>query len=94
VIAFGELSILKVTIPRATRTQRPVYVGRNPLTGTFQRRYGATLFGGEASQGSSEQMAVSPEEWARPMELARPIRECKKVSARRQVDAMPSVRIW
>jgi predicted HTH transcriptional regulator len=39
VIAFGDLSILKVSIPRATRMQKPVYVGRNPLTGTFQRRF-------------------------------------------------------
>ncbi len=29
--------ILRILIPRARRNQRPVYVGRNPLTGTYQR---------------------------------------------------------
>ncbi|MCU0427489.1 MAG: putative DNA binding domain-containing protein [Candidatus Kapabacteria bacterium] len=29
--------ILVITIPRATRQQRPVYTGTNPLTGTFRR---------------------------------------------------------
>lgn len=31
--------ILRILIPRARRNQRPVYVGRNPLTGTYQRSY-------------------------------------------------------
>ena len=39
ILSVGDLSVVKVSIPRAMRTQRPVYVGRNPLTGTFQRRF-------------------------------------------------------
>jgi ATP-dependent DNA helicase RecG len=38
-ITVGHLPVLKISVPRAKRTQRPVYVGRNPLTGTFQRRF-------------------------------------------------------
>jgi ATP-dependent DNA helicase RecG len=38
-ITIGHLPVLKVSVPRAKRAQRPVYVGRNPLTGTFQRRF-------------------------------------------------------
>lgn len=30
-------SVLVVRVPRATRTQRPVFVGQNPLEGTFRR---------------------------------------------------------
>src|SRR5437762_3421254 len=32
-------SLLLVHIPRATRKQRPVYIGQNPLLGTFRRNY-------------------------------------------------------
>lgn len=35
----GGRRILRILIPRARRNQRPVYVGRNPLTGTYQRSY-------------------------------------------------------
>jgi ATP-dependent DNA helicase RecG len=31
--------ILWIQIPRATRVQRPIYVGSNPLTGTYRRNY-------------------------------------------------------
>jgi len=31
--------VIRVTVPRATRRQRPVYVGQNPLTGSFRRNY-------------------------------------------------------
>lgn len=30
-------SVLVIRVPRATRTQRPVFVGQNPLDGTFRR---------------------------------------------------------
>ncbi len=32
----GE-AVIRIGVPRARRTQRPVHVGRNPLTGTFRR---------------------------------------------------------
>ena len=31
--------ILAIRVPQATRYQRPVYLGQNPLTGTFRRNY-------------------------------------------------------
>jgi len=34
---INERSVLVVQVPRATRTQRPVFVGQNPLDGTFRR---------------------------------------------------------
>jgi predicted HTH transcriptional regulator len=34
---IGELTIIFVRIPRADRKNRPVYLGDNPLTGTFRR---------------------------------------------------------
>ena len=34
----GE-SVIRVAIPRAIKGQRPVYIGPNPLEGTYQRRY-------------------------------------------------------
>jgi ATP-dependent DNA helicase RecG len=34
-----EHPLLLITIPVATRKQRPVYVGENPLTGTYKRNY-------------------------------------------------------
>jgi len=36
---FTEASLLVVRVPRATRHQRPVYIGQNPLTGTYRRDY-------------------------------------------------------
>ncbi len=39
VIEEGSIRMLAIRIPRATRTQRPVYVGSNPLTGTYRRNY-------------------------------------------------------
>jgi predicted HTH transcriptional regulator len=30
-------AVIRVAVPRATRHQRPVYVGQNPLTGSFRR---------------------------------------------------------
>jgi ATP-dependent DNA helicase RecG len=36
---LGDKTVLRVSIPRARRNQRPVYCGRNPLTGTYQWRY-------------------------------------------------------
>ena len=31
-------TVIAITVPHASRTQRPIYIGRNPLTGTFLRR--------------------------------------------------------
>jgi len=31
--------VLSIHVPRANRRQRPVYIGQNPLTGTFRRNY-------------------------------------------------------
>ena len=33
------LNIIQVKVPRATRHQKPVYLGKNPLTGTYRRNY-------------------------------------------------------
>lgn len=38
-VQLESTAVLKITVPRARRNQRPVYCGRNPLTGTYQRRY-------------------------------------------------------
>lgn len=38
-VQLGGKAVLRVTIPRARRNQRPVYCGKNPLSGTYQRRY-------------------------------------------------------
>ena len=32
-------TVLCIRVPRADRRQRPVYVGQNPLTGTYRRNY-------------------------------------------------------
>lgn len=34
-----EHPLVLVTVPRATRKQRPVYLGHNPLAGTYKRNY-------------------------------------------------------
>lgn len=39
VLQEGERSLLLVRVPRATRQQRPVYVGHNPLEGTYRRNH-------------------------------------------------------
>jgi ATP-dependent DNA helicase RecG len=39
VLDLGGAALLVIRIPRATRTQRPVYVGTNPLVGTYRRRH-------------------------------------------------------
>jgi predicted HTH transcriptional regulator len=36
---IGEVDVLFIHVPKAHRHQRPVYVGENPLTGTYQRRH-------------------------------------------------------
>ena len=38
-VAGVEHPLLLITIPVATRKQRPIYVGENPLTGTYKRNY-------------------------------------------------------
>ncbi len=38
-VKTDEGVILAIRIPQATRYQRPVYLGQNPLTGTYRRNY-------------------------------------------------------
>ncbi|WP_230963592.1 RNA-binding domain-containing protein [Burkholderia territorii] len=39
VIQVDHFSLLRVRVPRASRKQRPIYVGENPLRGTYERRH-------------------------------------------------------
>jgi predicted HTH transcriptional regulator len=39
VIEIQGKQVIRVEVPRARRSQRPVYVGQNPLTGTYRRNY-------------------------------------------------------
>lgn len=39
VIEVQNKQVIRVQVPRAKRTQRPVYIGQNPLTGTYRRNY-------------------------------------------------------
>ena len=36
---FDEGAVLQIIVPQATRTQKPIYKGQNPLQGTFIRRH-------------------------------------------------------
>ena len=38
-IQIEECVILAIRVPQATRNQRPVYLGQNPLIGTYRRNY-------------------------------------------------------
>ncbi len=38
-VAHEKEKILAIRIPKATRDQRPVFLGQNPLTGTYRRNY-------------------------------------------------------
>ncbi|MEH2337368.1 ATP-binding protein [Nostoc sp.] len=39
VIALQDKQVIRIAVPRAKRSQRPVYVGQNPLTGSYRRNY-------------------------------------------------------
>ncbi|BAB75326.1 ATP-binding protein [Nostoc sp. PCC 7120 = FACHB-418] len=39
VIEIQGKQVIRIQVPRARRAQRPVYVGQNPLTGTYRRNY-------------------------------------------------------
>jgi len=39
VVTLDERALLVIQVPRATRTQRPVFINGNPLTGTYKRNY-------------------------------------------------------
>lgn len=39
VVEAAGVSIIRVDVPRATRRQRPVHVGMNPMSGTYRRNY-------------------------------------------------------
>ena len=32
-------TVIRIMVPRATRHQRPVHIGQNPMTGSFRRNY-------------------------------------------------------
>ncbi len=36
---YSGKTLMRIEVPRADRVQRPVYVGPNPLTGTYRRNY-------------------------------------------------------
>jgi ATP-dependent DNA helicase RecG len=33
------LNVIQINVPRASRYQKPVFIGKNPLTGTYRRNY-------------------------------------------------------
>ena len=37
ILEVGGLPIVAIEVPRATRRERPVYIGRDPMSGTYQR---------------------------------------------------------
>ena len=39
VVQAKGLDVIQINIPRASRHQKPVYLGENPLTGTYRRNY-------------------------------------------------------
>ncbi|WP_375470635.1 ATP-binding protein, partial [uncultured Nostoc sp.] len=39
VIAVQDKQVIRIAVPRAKRSQRPVYVGQNPLIGSYRRNY-------------------------------------------------------
>ena len=39
VVEVQNKQVVRVQVPRAKRTQRPIYMGQNPLTGTYRRNY-------------------------------------------------------
>ncbi len=39
VMEVGGTKLLAIRVPRANRRQRPIYVGQNPLDGTYRRNY-------------------------------------------------------
>jgi ATP-dependent DNA helicase RecG len=39
IFSIGERKVIAMKVPRATRLQRPVFVGQNPLIGTYRRNH-------------------------------------------------------
>ena len=39
VLQFDDSYVVKIHIPQATRQQKPIYKGQNPLQGTYKRQY-------------------------------------------------------
>ncbi len=39
VLRFDDSYVIKIHIPQATRQQKPIYKGQNPLQGTYKRQY-------------------------------------------------------
>ena len=39
VLQFDDSYVIKIYIPQATRQQKPIYKGQNPLQGTYKRQY-------------------------------------------------------
>ena len=44
-ITMEGLTLLRIRVPRATRKQRPVHIGNNPIGGTYLRRLRRRLSG-------------------------------------------------
>lgn len=39
VVTLDEKQVVYIYVPRATRSQRPIYIGHNPMVGTYRRNY-------------------------------------------------------
>lgn len=39
IISIDNKDIIKITVPRATRREKPVYINNNPMTGTYKRNH-------------------------------------------------------
>jgi hypothetical protein len=39
IIEVDGKEIVKIYVPRASREDKPIYIGRNPFIGTYRRNY-------------------------------------------------------
>lgn len=46
-VELGDSRVIRISVPRANRKQRPIFVGENPLTGTYIRRQEGDYRAGE-----------------------------------------------
>jgi ATP-dependent DNA helicase RecG len=44
VVNVDGKNIVKIFVPRAHRRQRPIYLGANPIVGTYKRNYGQPTY--------------------------------------------------
>ena len=38
-LTIDGMQVIKICVPRAERKQKPIYIGQNPITGTYRRNY-------------------------------------------------------